>query len=75
MNRSMSYLFAWGILLLSGLLFEPTASAQTIHFGNAISQTLPKIVKIVGSGGSRGCLLYTSPSPRDATLSRMPSSA
>ena len=33
-----------------------------------------------GSGGlpfdvSRHCLLYTSPSPRDATLSRMPSSA
>ena len=26
-----------------------------------------------GCGG--GCLLYTSPSPRDATLSRMPSSA
>ena len=25
--------------------------------------------------GSRACLLYTSPSPRDATLSRMPSSA
>ena len=24
---------------------------------------------------SHGCLLYTSPSPRDATLSRMPSSA
>ena len=24
---------------------------------------------------SEGCLLYTSPSPRDATLSRMPSSA
>ena len=24
---------------------------------------------------ARGCLLYTSPSPRDATLSRMPSSA
>ena len=26
-------------------------------------------------GGSWNCLLYTSPSPRDATLSRMPSSA
>ena len=26
-------------------------------------------------GGVPGCLLYTSPSPRDATLSRMPSSA
>ena len=24
---------------------------------------------------AEGCLLYTSPSPRDATLSRMPSSA
>ena len=27
------------------------------------------------NGGSGTCLLYTSPSPRDATLSRMPSSA
>ena len=25
--------------------------------------------------GANDCLLYTSPSPRDATLSRMPSSA
>ena len=25
--------------------------------------------------GRKSCLLYTSPSPRDATLSRMPSSA
>ena len=28
-----------------------------------------------GSICPKGCLLYTSPSPRDATLSRMPSSA
>ena len=27
------------------------------------------------SDGDKNCLLYTSPSPRDATLSRMPSSA
>ena len=27
------------------------------------------------SGNGYACLLYTSPSPRDATLSRMPSSA
>ena len=27
------------------------------------------------TGGANSCLLYTSPSPRDATLSRMPSSA
>ena len=30
---------------------------------------------IVIGGGNSACLLYTSPSPRDATLSRMPSSA
>ena len=28
-----------------------------------------------GGGGNRGCLLYTSPSPRDRQKSRMPSSA
>ena len=27
------------------------------------------------TGNRKTCLLYTSPSPRDATLSRMPSSA
>ena len=31
--------------------------------------------KYIIPGGSGGCLLYTSPSPRDSTLSRMPSSA
>ena len=30
---------------------------------------------IVGAAPDQVCLLYTSPSPRDATLSRMPSSA
>ena len=33
----------------------------------------PVVVKVEAVG--EGCLLYTSPSPRDATLSRMPSSA
>ena len=32
-------------------------------------------VTINGTHGIDTCLLYTSPSPRDATLSRMPSSA
>ena len=42
----------------------------------------PGNLEVTGSGNVEvlviaggGCLLYTSPSPRDATLSRMPSSA
>ena len=34
----------------------------------------PKLFRVIFFD-QRGCLLYTSPSPRDATLSRMPSSA
>ena len=35
-----------------------------------------KAIQILGTMiGGYNCLLYTSPSPRDATLSRMPSSA
>ena len=33
------------------------------------------LAKTIASHHPIGCLLYTSPSPRDATLSRMPSSA
>ena len=38
------------------------------------AETVPESVKKFG-GKYLVCLLYTSPSPRDATLSRMPSSA
>ena len=34
-----------------------------------------KEIECILTDGHWGCLLYTSPSPRDATLSRMPSSA
>ena len=39
-------------------------------FGNPVS-----ITTFTDANGNYTCLLYTSPSPRDATLSRMPSSA
>ena len=40
-------------------------------------EMLDKLEKAVGtiSENSNNCLLYTSPSPRDRTRSRMPSSA
>ena len=40
-----------------------------IHAAHATRVTLARLK------ASKTCLLYTSPSPRDATLSRMPSSA
>ena len=46
---------------------------------SGVRYVIIKLIKGEGHGWTRipysGCLLYTSPSPRDATLSRMPSSA
>ena len=41
----------------------------------ALSTTPKQASGVEGNFVLNGCLLYTSPSPRDATLSRMPSSA
>ena len=43
-----------------------TTLIDTLHFPTENPQLAQKV---------RGCLLYTSPSPRDGLLSRMPSSA
>ena len=45
-----------------------SAEARAKHLGISVEQALAEIK-------GEACLLYTSPSPRDATLSRMPSSA
>ena len=42
---------------------------------NMIGEGDKVMVCLSGGKDSYTCLLYTSPSPRDATLSRMPSSA
>ena len=61
-----------------------TPQGATVQF---VRQVAPTIEELTGRGaqvdnlmadyplGAWACLLYTSPSPRDATLSRMPSSA
>ena len=49
-----------------------------LHGENRMSDFICYTTPILGDGFSatfNACLLYTSPSPRDATLSRMPSSA
>ena len=45
----------------------------TLRFGGVTA--IKDISFDIREGEIRACLLYTSPSPRDATLSRMPSSA
>ena len=52
--------------------FNEADDNPSIHLG-LIAQEVEKIIP--EACGLRTCLLYTSPSPRDATLSRMPSSA
>ena len=65
--------------IAENLEFEDGDIAITIKPDGAIGKViLPKMdLKTQNSAGYRAmlCLLYTSPSPRDATLSRMPSSA
>jgi len=59
-------------LLLDGaltLLDSPIVEAQK----QALSDGLEGVAE--WAGDIEGCLLYTSPSPRDRTRSRMPSSA
>ena len=53
---------------------------DTDQFPNNIYEIVEALIIIIKSGGINGgginfCLLYTSPSPRDRTRSRMPSSA
>ena len=50
-----------------------------LHFNRSKSKALILKKKLEGNGTKvyliKGCLLYTSPSPRDLSTSRMPSSA
>ena len=56
----------WTDAIISSMTFEERKNPIIID-GSRRSR--------ISKGSGRTCLLYTSPSPRDATLSRMPSSA
>ena len=70
---------------IQGVLAEDFASVrpEPQNFFKALALTPVNSVKVVilgqdpyhSPGLAQGCLLYTSPSPRDRTRSRMPSSA
>ena len=68
-----------GLSALQALVTNKTLSAENGASQAEISETAAKIQALQSLERTMSlyntCLLYTSPSPRDATLSRMPSSA
>ena len=70
-----------GALCLAFLALEVSGLTQTGDSGSyRLSARFDNVAGLttrakVSAAGVTVCLLYTSPSPRDATLSRMPSSA
>ena len=75
-DYSSQVVLRWGDPLFSGAKFNPqkqNATSQLKQFG--FNNDFVAYIPISKSEKSSTCLLYTSPSPRDATLSRMPSSA
>ena len=68
--------YANNYLIPQGYAKSATAAAKKVLAEN-LKQRAHKDAKILADAQAlaENCLLYTSPSPRDATLSRMPSSA
>ena len=62
-----------GVDIMSGLTKKIIAIAGASAFVG--SAAIAADLTVVSWGGAYTCLLYTSPSPRDGLLSRMPSSA
>ena len=59
--------------LLKGLrIIEATSFVASPSAGMYLAQLGAEVIRV---DHVKGCLLYTSPSPRDGLLSRMPSSA
>ena len=64
-----------GIRVKTGNKLETISNMKNILAVATVAEDFPQDFSIYNLPEFLGCLLYTSPSPRDATLSRMPSSA
>ena len=60
---------------LLAILIDPDKFVAEYAFAKAYLEKTPSQTTHFLVGGSSDCPLYTSPSPRDGLLSRMPSSA
>ena len=61
--------------LLTAVLGTPTQSIHSLQVLTEGPQLYEAQISAIRAARSSVCLLYTSPSPRDRTRSRMPSSA
>ena len=71
----LRYLFSVGFVWLQDLYIWVHCLFILLGIGYTLKKDEHVRIDILYRGLSKNCLLYTSPSPRDATLSRMPSSA
>ena len=60
---------------MKGVVFTEFFDMLEQAHGYELVDKLLETTELESGGVYTACLLYTSPSPRDATLSRMPSSA
>jgi len=67
--------YSWEIPEGGGPKHEPPLEAAKRELQEETGITAEKWTKLIELDMSNSCLLYTSPSPRDRTRSRMPSSA
>ena len=75
-QATLRYWLATGAILSLVLASFFTYHVRTELRKSSASPVVQQVAPLVVSEAvSKSCLLYTSPSPRDATLSRMPSSA
>ena len=69
--------FTLFLVVVSGFFAVVNRFGPEVSWGGTIVMSIFSLLSMLDQvfEWSRFCLLYTSPSPRDATLSRMPSSA
>ena len=75
MKNQAEIYFAGGCFWGTEHFLKQIRGVESTQVGYANSNVANPSYEQVCSGKTNACLLYTSPSPRDRSLSRMPSSA
>ena len=73
-NILNKYYLAFMALILCGSMYSQTQISGSVSDADSMDG-IPGVNVIIDGTNIGTCLLYTSPSPRDRTRSRMPSSA